>query len=176
MEVTHCVRRTCCYEYDVRRTQSGSVIPVSGTRRRTQARPRQSCRWAYLSLSLYLYSVLLSLSFSLSFFFSFSSSLFLSLRVVLALFSEHIRVSGEPVSAAFALCLLLLHVSRPQLSLREDVSPSEDRRSPLWCSVEDITLRWSEEQRKEMPLSVLVQLKKSNHSALVYSREKNRIE
>lgn len=123
VEVTNCVRRTCCYEYYIRLMQSGSVIPVSGTRRRAQARQRQSCPWA--SLSQYLYSVILSLfliaqslSLSFPFFLSFSFALFLSLSMVLALFSQHIRVAGEPVSAAFALCRL--QVSRPQLSLRQD--------------------------------------------------------
>ncbi|KAF3836058.1 hypothetical protein F7725_028616 [Dissostichus mawsoni] len=38
--------------------------------------------------------------------------------VALALFSQHIRVSGEPVSAAFAL--YRLKVSGPRLSLRQD--------------------------------------------------------
>lgn len=73
VEVTNCVRRTCCYEYYIRLMQSGSVIPVSGTWRRARARQHQSCPWAFLSH--YLYSVILScplctdsLSFSLALF------------------------------------------------------------------------------------------------------------
>lgn len=130
VEVTNCVRRTCCYEYYIRLMQSGNVIPISGTWRRAPARQRQSCPWAFLSH--YLYSVILScplctesLSFSLALFpflplfFPPPHSLPFCLSAwSLHRFSQHIRVAGEPVSAAFALCHL--QVSRPQLSLRQD--------------------------------------------------------
>lgn len=75
VEVTNCVRRTCCYEYYIKLMQSGSVILVSGTRRRrAQDRQSQSCPWA--SLTHYLSSVSLS---SLVHLISLSPSLFLSL-------------------------------------------------------------------------------------------------
>lgn len=84
VEVTNCVRRTCCYEYYIRLMQSGSVIPVSCTRRRAQARQRQSCPWASLSRSLFSPSLSVHYLYSLP--LSCSLAPFLSLSMVLALF------------------------------------------------------------------------------------------
>lgn len=127
VEVTNCVRRTCCYEYYIRLMQSGSVIPVSGMRMRARARQRQSRPWASF-LSLYLFSKSCLSTFSL---FAFLPLFFHSLPFCLSawsshgfsffsfFFPQHIRVAGEPVSAAFLLSAACrLRVSRPELSLK----------------------------------------------------------
>lgn len=74
VEVTNCVRRTCCYEYYIRLMQSGSVILVSGTRRRAQAEAEpvlpmgiaHSVSFFCVSPSSLVHLISLSLSSSLS--------------------------------------------------------------------------------------------------------------
>lgn len=122
VEVTNCVRRTCCYEYYIRLMQSGSVILVSGTRRRAQAEAEpvlpmgiaHSVSFFCVSPSSLVHLISLAPSLLLPPFLICSLSV--SQHGSCTVFPAH--QGGRGVSAAFALCRL--RVSRPQPSVRQD--------------------------------------------------------